>query len=276
MSQNKSILKTFVSWSIAVLWIMPFVGIFMASIRPTSELTRGWWNFSSFNPGVKNYFMVLFGDSIPMLQSLWNSSYISLLSTLIPMVLGITAGYAFARDYIPFKKFIIIGLLALMALPLQAIAIPVYKIMNTLGLIDSIWSVVILNAATGLPWIIFFMMNYIRLIPIELEEAATIDGCGAYRCFFYIVLPQTIPAMISVFILQFVFCWTDFFLPLIFLFSSENYTAIQVIPMLKGQFFANWGELAAASVVVILPPFLLFMFLQKYYIRGAVGWISDK
>jgi multiple sugar transport system permease protein len=272
----KNVLRHLFSWSLGILWVLPFVGIFMASIRPETEIVHGWWVFEEFRPTISNYIEVLLRTSLPLLRPLWNSLYISIWGTIVPMILGGFAGYAFARHKIPFKKTIIVALLSLMAIPLQMISVPVFRIMNSLRLLDTFTSVIIMDTATALPWIIFFMMNFVRSQPIEVEESAKIDGASSLQIVLHIVLPQSIPALISVFTLQFVWCWVDFFLPLIFLYTPEKYVSIQVIPMLRGQFVENWGQLSAAAVLVTAMPFLLFMFLQKYYIKGSVGWIAEK
>ncbi len=272
----QKILRHIFSWMLGILWALPFVGILMVSIRPETEIVHGWWVFDEFNPSFENYIEVLFRTTIPLVRPLINSFYISLLGTIVPIVIGGFAGYAFARHKVPFKKTLIVILLSLMAIPLQMISVPIFRIMNSLNLLDSFTSVIILDTATAIPWIVFFMMNFVNAQPIAIEESAKIDGASSLQIVTKIVLPQSIPALLSVFTLQFVWCWVDFFLPLIFIYSPEKYVSVQVIPMLRGQFVANWGHLSAASVLVTAVPFLLFMFLQKYYIKGAVGWIVEK
>lgn len=272
----KHALRHLFCWILGIVWVLPFVGIVMASIRPETEIVHGWWVFKQFKPTITHYIEVLFKTSIPLIRPLFNSIYVSLWGTLIPMILGGFAGYAFARHKIPFKKTIIVILLSLMAIPLQMISVPVFKIMHRLNLLDTFSSVIIMDTATALPWVIFFMMNFVKSQPLEVEESAKIDGASSFQIVTRIVLPQSIPALISIFTLQFVWCWIDFFLPLIFIYSPEKYLSVQVIPMLRGQFVANWGQLSAASVLVTAIPFLLFLFLQQYYIKGSVGWIAEK
>ena len=264
------------AWIVGIVWVLPFVGIFMVSIRPETEIVHGWWVFDEFNPMITNYIDVLAHTTIPMLRPLLNSLYISIMGTIIPIAIGVFAGYAFARHKIPFKRTIIVLLLSLMAIPLQMVSVPIFKIMNQLHLLDTFTSVIIMDTATALPWIIFFMMNFVKSQPVSAEESAKIDGATSFQIVTKIVLPQSIPALISVFTLQFVWCWVDFFLPLIFLYTPEKYVSVQVIPMLRGQYVANWGQLSAASVLVTAVPLLLFMTLQKYYIKGSVGWIAEK
>ena len=267
---------TVLAWILGIIWVLPFVGLIVASVRPGDQLNDGWWILNNFSLTWNNYYRVLFSSSIPMLRPLFNSALISILGTLTPICLGSLAAYAFARKYIPGKKSLLIILLSLMAIPLQMVAIPMFQIIYKLNLLDTYWSLTILNTATAIPWVVFFLSNFIKSQPIELEEAAEIDGCNSFSIFTKIVLPQTIPAFISVFVLQFVWCWLDFFLPLLFIYSPDKYTAVQVIPMLRGQFVTNWGLLSAASVLVTAVPLLVFLFLQKYYIASSVGWVPDK
>ncbi|MBF9016523.1 MULTISPECIES: carbohydrate ABC transporter permease [unclassified Oceanispirochaeta] len=264
------------AWFLGLIWVLPFVGLFVASIRPGDQLNHGWWNLENFSLTMENYYRVLVTSSIPMLRPLLNSAYISFLGTATPIVIGSLAAYAFARKYIPGKRIILMVLLSLMAIPLQMVAIPMFQIINKLNLLDTYWSLTILNTATGIPWIVFFLSNFIKGQPLEVEEAAQIDGCSSLAIFTRIVLPQTKPAFISVFVLQFVWCWLDFFLPLLFIYSPDKYTAVQVIPMLRGQFVTNWGLLSAASILVTAVPLLIFLFLQKYYIASSVGWVPEK
>ncbi len=278
LKKNKALkgFNTLFCWFLGFVWVLPFLGLVMASVRPGEELINGWWVLDQFSFSLKNYFDVLFTASIPLARPMLNSLIISLLGSIIPIFFGFSAGYAFARNYIPGKKTIMVILLSIMAIPLQMISVPIFKMMNAMYVLDTIWSVTILNTATSIPWIIFFIMNFIMAQPLEVEEAAKIDGCNTYQILRSIVLPQTWPAFISVFVLQFVWCWVDFFLPLLFLYSPDKYTAVQVIPMLRGQFVTDWGRLSAASVLVTSVPLGVFLMLQKYYIASSVGWVPDK
>jgi multiple sugar transport system permease protein len=265
-----------VATALGILWILPFVGIAMASLRPYPEIVEGWWRMEEFHVSLDNYAFVLSGVSIPMLRSLWNSFFTSVLGAAFPALLGSMAAYAFARYRIPAKTPIIVVLLTLMAIPGQMIAIPGFKLINALGLLDSYASVVLMNTVTALPWIIFFMLNVIKGQDLHIEEAAKIDGASGYWIYARIVLPQSGPSLISVGILQFVWSWNSFFWPLICIYDPKKLMATQVIPMLRGQFLQNWGALSAASILVVAVPVLMFLVFQKYYIAGSVGFVGDK
>jgi len=272
----RTVLRAVVATAIGVAWLMPFVGIVMASLRPYEEIVDGWWHFEQFHASLENYSFVLSGTSIPMLRALWNSFFTSVLGAVLPAILGSMAAYAFARHWLPGKTIAIVVLLSLMAIPGQMIAIPAFKLINGLGLLDRYASVILMNTVTALPWIIFFMLNVIKGQDIHIEEAAKIDGASDYWIYARIVLPQSYPSLISVGILQFVWSWDSFFWPLICIADTKKLLATQVIPMLRGQFMTNWGALCAASVLVVAVPVLLFIVFQKYYIAGSVGFVGDK
>ncbi|HBR09679.1 TPA: ABC transporter permease, partial [Candidatus Acetothermia bacterium] len=123
-------------------------------------------------------------------------------------------------------------------------------------------------------WILFFMRNFFTTLPIEVEEAARIDGASDFNIFFRIVLPMSIPALISAVVLQFMWVWNDFFLALILIFSPDKMLATQRIPLLRGVFLVDWGVLAAGTILVMLVPIIVFALLQRYYIKGMIGWAS--
>ncbi len=261
---------------IAFIWILPILGVVMASLRPYSEIVNGWWRFDELNVSMRNYVFVLFETTIPMLRPLFNSLFSSLLGALIPGVLGTMAAYAFTRHYLPGKTLLTVVILCLMAIPGQMIAIPVFKRINSLGLLDTYTGVILMNTVTALPWIIFFMMNVVKGQSISIEEAARIDGASDYAVFFHVVVPQSIPSLTSVLILQFVWSWNSFFWPLIIVYDINKLMATQVIPMLRGQFYTNWGALSAAAILVMGIPILIFLLFQNNFIQGSVGFVDEK
>ncbi|MFZ2780419.1 MAG: carbohydrate ABC transporter permease [Rectinemataceae bacterium] len=267
---------TMIGVVIGVVWLLPFVGVFVASLRPYAEIVDGWWRTEEFSISLKNYAYVFSGTSIPFLKPLWNSLLSSLLGAVFPALLGSAAAYAFVRHRIPGKTVIIVVLMSLMAIPGQMIAIPAFKRLNAIGLLDTRTGVILMNTVTALPWVIYFMINVIKGLDSGIEEAAKIDGATEYRIFAGIVLPQTGPALISVCLLQFVWSWNSFFWPLIIVFDPAKMMATQVIPMLKGQFITNWGALSAAAVSVMIVPITLFLVFQRYYIQGSVGFEAEK
>jgi multiple sugar transport system permease protein len=263
-----------IAWFVALMWILPFMGVFMASIRPYSEIIRGWWDFSSFNPTFNNFVGAWSHRDFPLSQGVLNSLIVAVPSTFIPLFVGALAGYSFARFSFPIKNYIFLTVVLLMALPQQSVAIPLFQMMMKFGLVDNFLSLILVHSAWGLPWIILFMRNFFSALPVEVEEAARVDGASYFKIFYKIVLPMSLPALASVSVLQFMWVWNDLFLALIFIYSDSMKLATQRLLYIgrTGPYHLDWSILSAASIIVMIVPVLMFVLLQKYYIKGMVGW----
>ncbi|UCE15866.1 MAG: carbohydrate ABC transporter permease [Candidatus Bathyarchaeota archaeon] len=261
-----------IAWSVALIWILPFLGVLMTSIRPFNEVLFGWWNFADFHPSFNNFVEAWNHPNVPLGIGMRNSFLVAIPSTLIPMLVASLAAYGFARFSFPIRDYIFAFIVLIMAVPQQMIAVPIFQIMNSLGLVDNYVGLILVHSAWGLAWIILFMRNFFLTLPIEIEEAARVDGASDFKIFYKIVLPMALPALASVAVLQFMWVWNDFFLALILIFDSERLLATQRIPLMRGVFFVDWGVLSAASILVMMVPVLIYALLQKYYIQGMIGW----
>jgi len=271
--RKTTIIVHIIAWSVALIWILPFLGVFMASIRPVREIIHGWWNFDPFNPTFKNFIEAWNHSMFPLWRGVLNSFIVAIPSTIIPLFLGALAGYGFARFSFPIKNYIFLTIVLLMAMPQQSVAIPLYMMMNSLGLIDNYIGLITVHSAWGLPWIILFMRNFFSTLPVEVEEAARVDGASSFKIFYKIVLPMALPALASVVVLQFMWVWSDFFLALILIYDPDLLLATQRVPRIAfGAFHVDWGILSAGSIIVMAVPIIVFALLQKYYIRGMIGW----
>jgi multiple sugar transport system permease protein len=262
-----------IAWCVAVLWILPFLGVFMTSIRPFDEILHGWWSISPFTASPTSFAEALTDPQYPLSRGLLNSFIVAIPSTIIPLFIGALAGYGFARFSFRIKSYLFLTVVLLMALPQQSVVIPLFQIMANLRLIDSYFSLLLVHSAWGLPWIILFMRNFFTTLPIEVEEAARVDGASDWKIFFKIVLPMALPALASVVVLQFMWVWNDFFLAKVFIYEESMLLATQRIEFIgREQFRVNWGVLSAASIIVMIVPILIYVLLQKYYVRGMIGW----
>lgn len=259
------------AWAIALMWVVPFVGVFMTSIRPYEEVVNGWWHFEKVTFTLNNYFAVWNHQNAPIGRAMLNSFLIAIPSTIIPIFVAALAAYGFARYSFPIRDLLFLFIVVLMSLPQQMVIIPVFMLENQLGLWNTHLGLILLHSAFGLPWIILFLRNFYVTLPPAIEEAAKIDGASDLQIFFKIVLPVSLPALISIAVLQFNWVWNDFFFALILLVTPENYVVTQTIPILKGRYYIRWDLMAAASVLTMSVPLLVYAFLQKYYIRGVVG-----
>jgi multiple sugar transport system permease protein len=149
-----------------------------------------------------------------------------------------------------------------------------FQILLDLSLINTYQGLIITHTAWGIIWITIFMRNYLTTLPVEVEEAASLDGANRYQIFTKVVLPLSLPGLASVAALQFTWVWNDFFMALITLYDPPKLVATQRIPLLKGQYSVDWGVLSAASLLVTAIPLFIFVVLQKYYVKGLIGWTS--
>ena len=270
--RKTTVIVHIIAWSAALIWIVPFLGVLMASIRPFPEILHGWWNFAEFNPSFNNFVEAWSHPSAPLAQGMLNSLLVAIPSTFIPMFVASLAGYGFARFSFPIRDYIFLSIVLIMALPQQMIAVPIFQIMTNLGLIDNFIGLILVHSAWGLAWIILFMRNFFLRLPIEIEEAAKVDGASDFKIFYKIVLPMALPALASVAVLQFMWVWNDFFLALILITDPDKLLATQRIPQMRGVHHVDWGVLSAASILVMAVPVIIYVLLQKYYIRGMIGW----
>lgn len=272
----RTILFHVIAWGIGLLWLIPFLGVLMTAVRPVEEILDGWWVTDPFNFTLRNFQATFSDPTTSMLRGMRNSFLVAIPATLIPMFVASLTAYGFARFRFPLKDYLFLTIVLFMAIPQQMVATPIFLTMINLGLWDNLLSVILVHSAWGLPWIILFMRNFFQTLPVEIEEAARVDGASDFRIFFKIVLPISLPALAAVAVLQFMWVWNDFFFALLLLFSPENLVATQLVPLLgeAGPYHQDRGILSAASISVLLVPVLIFALLQRYYIRGMIGWTT--
>lgn len=262
------------AWSVATAWLIPFLGVFTASTRPVSEILSGWWNVDRFNPSLNNFVEVLTHPTLSMGRGYVNSLLIAIPATLIPVFAAALAGYGFSRFRFPTRDYLFLFIVLLMSVPQQMIAVPVFRTMVDLELDDNLLSLILIHSAWGLPWIILFMRNFIGALPVEVEEAARVDGAGDFKIFSKIVLPMAVPALASAAVLQFMWVWNDFFFALILLTDPANFTVTRIVPDIGAgaRGGTDWGLLSAASILAMIVPLALYVVASRFYIRGMIGW----
>lgn len=263
-----------VAWLAGMVWIIPFMGILMASIRPQSELIHGWWNLSEVNLSFDNFANAWNHPTAPIGEGLRNSLIVTIPATIIPLIIATLAAYGLLRLHFPGRKIILIGIVLLLSIPQQMVAVPLFQILLDMHILNTFIGLIVVHSAWGIIWITIFMRNFLTTLPIEVEEAASLDGANRFQIFYKIVLPLALPGLASVAALQFTWVWNDFFMALITIYEPNFLVATQRIPLLKGQYNVDWGVLSAASILVTSIPLLVYLFLQRYYIKGLVGWTS--
>ena len=266
-----TVLAHMLAWGVALVWIIPFLGVFMASIRPYEEVISGWWNFESFQPTLNSYFEAWSHRTAPLSRALLNSFIVAIPSTFIPILVAALAAYSFARFRFPTRDMLFLTVVLLQTIPQQMVIIPIFKTMFSLGLWNTYIGLILVHSAFALPWQILFLRNFFSVLPVEVEEAALIDGASYFKIFYKIVLPMSLPALASIIALQFVWVWNDFFFALILISEPDMKLATQAIPVMKGRYYIDWSLLSAASIIVMAVPVIIYAALQKYYVRGIVA-----
>lgn len=266
-----TILIHIIAWAVSLIWIIPFFGVIMASIRPLPEILNGWWNFEVFNPTLKGFLGAWNHPTAPLSRALLNSLIVTIPSTFIPILVAALGAYSFARFRFPTRDLLFLTIVLLQTIPQQMVIIPIFNIMISIGLWNNYLGLILVHSAFALPWQIFFLRNFFSVLPVEVEEAARIDGASYFKIFYKIVLPLTLPALASLTALQFVWVWNDFFFAVVLISSPELKLATQAIPVIKGRLFIDWTVLSAASIIAMIIPIAIYVVLQRYYVRGIVA-----
>ena len=284
---------TIVLWVLVVIWTIPSVGLLVTSLRPESEqFGSGWWTAitdPSFT--LENYSNALFdppGGSVPFSDAFINSFAIAIPGTLVPIAIAAAAAYAFAWMDFRGRHWLFIGVLAMMAVPLQMSLIPLLQLYSggahltiadttfivfpDLNLNNKPIAVWLAHTAFGLPLAIYLLHNYISGLPRDVFEAARIDGANHFAIFWRIVIPLAKPAIAAFAIFQFLWVWNDYLIALIFL--GQNPTAspltVQLVNLVtsRGQ---GTELLPAAAFISMIVPLVIFFSLQRYFVRGLLA-----
>ncbi|HMQ64899.1 MAG TPA: carbohydrate ABC transporter permease [Arachnia sp.] len=249
--------------ALILMFLAPLAWALVSSVSPNA----GTAQVDGF--GFANYARLFaYGEGIG--RYLQNSLIISVLAVIATLIATSTGGYAFARYNFKGKNFAFLLVLSVMMVPYAALLIPLIVWMKNLQMQNSLVGVGILLALFQLPFGTFLMRNSFSGVPKEIEEAAKIDGCSVLGAFWRVMLPSVLPAMVSVGLLTFLFAWNDFMVSL-YLLSSDNAPlplALVNMRVIGGQGALDYGITTAGVIVLTVPAIVLFLALQKYYVRG--------
>jgi alpha-glucoside transport system permease protein len=273
---------------IAVIWTIPTFGLFVTSFRQPADInTSGWWTFFAHpDLTISNYVNTLnFNDTITVGQSFVNSLVIVIPATLIPIAIALLAAYAFAWIDFRGKNILFIAVFSLQVVPLQVALVPLLSLfskgitigswavfpgLNLNGLDGSFGRIWLAHTMFALPLAIFLLHNFISALPVDIMEAARIDGASHGQIFFRIVLPLARPAIASFAILQFLWVWNDLLVATIFT-SGGNFPITKLLTDLSGTYGQTWYLLSAGTFLAIIAPLIVFFSLQRFFVRGLLA-----
>jgi raffinose/stachyose/melibiose transport system permease protein len=262
-------------WVIALITLLPFYFLISTALKPDEELLTTSSSAPPSRPTVGNFGEVLTagGDS-NILWGLFHSLVITVGSILGLVLLGSLAAYVLARSTRRWSSIAFYLFLIAIILPAQLGIIPVYIGMRNLGLIGSLWGMVILYVGTLMPLAVFLYAGFFRGLPRDYEEAAAMDGASPGRVFFSVVLPLMAPATGTVAILTGLIVWNDFFTALIFLGGSGAQTVTVSMYYYVGSLVSAWNKIFAIVIISMVPILAFYLFAQKKFIQGFAGGIK--
>ena len=256
---------------VALVWLVPTVGLAITSFRPRPDIaSTGWWEtFSSFAFTLDNYDQVLDAEGIG--RSFFNSVFITLPSTLLPLTLGALAAFAFAWIRFPLRDTVFLAIVALMVVPIQTSLVPLLKLFRSLGVTDSYVGIWLAHTAFGLPLAVFLLRNFFVGLPRDLIEAARMDGASNLAVFGRVVVPLSVPALASYAIFQFLWVWNDLLMALIFVQNPSQRPMTVRITELQSTYGTEWHLLSSASFLLMILPLVVFFSLQRYFVQGLLA-----
>jgi len=255
---------------LAILWTIPTFGLFVTSFRPPADInTSGWWTFFA-NPGItfENYTSA-WGAGLG--DFFLNSFVIVLPAVIIPIALALLAAYAFAWIDFRGRTILFVAIFALQIVPIQVTLIPLQTIFVNFGLQNSFWPVWISHTIFGLPLAIFLLHNFMKEVPASIIEAARVDGAGHVKIFFVVLMPLLVPAIAAFGIFQFLWVWNDLLVALVFAPSPNLRPITAAIADLSGTRGNQWELLSAGAFISMIVPLVVFISLQRYFVRGLLA-----
>jgi multiple sugar transport system permease protein len=256
---------------LAVLFLFPLLWTGWASVsgNPATAQKAGF--------GFGNYRTLMdYGAGLP--QYVWNSAVVSLLTVVFTLALSLFGGYAFARFRFPGRDALFLLTLAILMVPYATLLIPLYVLLGDIGLRNSLVGVALVLALYQLPFAMFMMRISFEAVPREIEEAAMVDGCGTFAVLRRIMLFAVWPGLVTVGLFAFLAAWNDFFAPLILVSDSTKAPLPLAIANLRQQTMGaiDFGATQAGVVVMALPCLVLFLLLQRHYVRGFMSGAVNK
>lgn len=241
--------------------LVPFYWMLLFALRPSGSTSLVPWPIT-----FEHFQTVWQGSGFGIYFR--NSIAVAVLSLLVSTVIGLLGGYALARYSFRGKGVFLVAMLCTQFVPGAMMLIPLFEIFNALHLTDSLWSLVISDTVFHLPLSLVLMAGFIRNVPVELEEAAWVDGCGKVRAFCAVVLPLLKPGIVAVGSFAFISAWNNFLFAIMFLSSQDKFTVPVGLSYLLGEFGTDFGALAAGGVIAVVPVVVLFAYVQRFLVQG--------
>jgi len=257
---------------LCLVWMVPLIGLLVTSFRdPNDANTTGWWTvfthpFTGWT--AENYSTVLQGTMGP---AFLNSFVLTIPATIIPILIAAFAAYAFTFMKFPGRDFLFILIVGLLVVPNQVALVPLLQIYADAGLVGTFFSVWLAHTGFGMPLAIFILRGYMQTLPRSIIESASVDGAGHFTTFWRLIVPMSIPALAAFAIFQFLWVWNDLLVAKLFLGSGANEPVTIALQSLLGTQGQGWQLITAGAFITMSVPLLVFITLQRFFVRGLTA-----
>ncbi len=269
----RALITTLILLPICFGWIYPFLWMVAAGFKTNSEIFGGLGLIPA-NPQPANFARAWTEARIG--QYFLNTVIVTVGSILIVLITVSMMGYVLGRFQFPGKKLVIVLFAVTVFLPEGYTIIPIFELVNRLGLANTLAGVTLAQAGGAHVVMVLLFAGYFSQLPKELEEAAIVDGAGFVRVFWEIMLPLAKPIIATTIILQFMQSWNAFLQPLVLTLSRPDLRTLAVgIYAFQGEYFTDWGGMAAAATISLAPIVVVFLFLQRYFVQGIAGAVKQ-
>jgi len=251
-----------------VISIVPLIWVFLSSFKTNPEILAAPLSIP------EQFKLTNYKDAFeiaPMATFYVNSIFVSIIGTFSNLVIIGMASYAISRFDFKGKRALIALLSVSLLLPVTALLQPLFMTINKIGLYDSLWGLILVYAGFGIPVSLYILRSYFLTIPEELEEAAYLDGAGIIRTFVRIIIPISKPAFATAGVLQFLLCWNEFQFALVLTTGNDSRTLPLALSYFTSLFSANYGAMFAATMLIIIPTIIVYIFTQEQVISGLVA-----
>lgn len=251
-----------------ILTIFPLVWLFLTSIRSSADIFSVPVHILPETvTGIQ--YMHVFGE-YDTASYLWNTIFVTLVTVVLVILLAVPCAYAMARFKLPGFKLVITVLLIMRMIPVIALAIPLFAVFAMVGMLDSIWALILSHVASKLPVAIWLLIGFIQDVPKEVEESAQVDGAGTTRTLVQIVTPLIAPGIGASAVITFLFTWNDLLLALTLTSSKAAQTLPVGLTNFVSQYGIDWGAMSAAGVLMVFPTLVFVWFAQGLLVKGLV------
>jgi ABC-type sugar transport system, permease component len=254
--------------AIMVFVLFPYVWTLITSIKPSDELFMNKFSFLPHKPTLENYQKLL--SEVRFILSMGNSIIVAVFTSLITLPVALMAAYACSRFNFKGKNHTLVGFLLIHMFPPVLLLLPLFTTMKNLGLLNTYPSLVISYCTFTIPFSIWLLTGYLNDIPMELEEAAKIDGCNRFTGFMKVIFPLAAPGMVAATIYIFIYAWNEFLFATMFTGPKTRTLPVALYSFI-GENVVNWELLSSGGIVTGIPVIILFMFIQKKLVEGLTA-----